>query len=114
MFPALILAVAPLAISGAGRAAAETVQTDLRAGVVQVVAPVSVPARASHWTLRAPVALAQSNASEDAQLRMRRSPHAQVAMFSWREILFYAFGAVLIVAGLLALVGSHRRASRHY
>jgi hypothetical protein len=71
------------------------------------------PAGAAHWTLREQAAIARAAEASDQAARRTRRARADVSMFPWREILFYAMGVVIVIGALLVFTGSHGRQSRH-
>ena len=114
---AFLLAQAILCVVGSNAWADQ--QTGQQTGTPQVirvgvVSPMAVkqPTAWSDWTLREPVSVAKADGAAKAQ---KRGPtRAEVSMFSWREILFYAMVVVVVIGGFLAFTGGQGRQSRHY
>ncbi|WP_436638320.1 hypothetical protein [Microbaculum sp. FT89] len=108
-----------LADSGtAGATAGPAVGPGAASGVIMAgtVTPnsVRVPAANPHWTLREPVSAVRTVGGGDRPAPRIIGPHAQVSMFSWREILFYAMVIVVVIGGYLVFTGGHDRHSRHH
>ncbi|MCT8974870.1 hypothetical protein [Microbaculum marinisediminis] len=106
-----------LADSGAAGTTAGSAGASSGSGVIMAgtITPnaVRVPGANPHWTLREPVAAVQPANTSDRKVQRIVGPHAQVSMFSWREILFYAMVVVVVIGGYLVFTGGHDRPSRH-
>ncbi len=110
---ALLCAAVPCAFAGSG-GSADNADAGSRNGIVLLIAPVVTqpPSAGTDWTSRAPIAATRVVGGADAPVRKHAPAHAEVAMFSWREILFYAMIAVIGIGGYLAFTGGHGREQR--
>lgn len=89
------------------------------------VAPIGVPMPAAgriqsdgrHWTLREPLVIRASSSGEPASGGYMSAPvpaHAEVSMFSWKEIVAVALVIAFALGALLAFTGGgDHRHSRH-